>query len=466
MTTITFNKFDLGIDLRKSAAVSDANRLREMKNAYVTTGLATAKRPGFVKIATLEPGTKGLAAALGKLHTFYGPGNGNVTHADSRFEAHCLTCEDGNLNTVTDIHYVDVFNGFLYVSAQHGVYTRHHYMNNDGVTQITDSMCPHSRSCVKAASKIFSISPDKATVHYSKTGDPTVWSATDDAGFLPTGLNALGNRDANALGLYRNQLVVLFRDGAQVWIVDPDPTAMSLAETVENVGTSYPQSLATVAGDLYFLSDFGFRSITTQQLVARLDDLDIGSPIDSLVRPVLRNLGGIPRAVYFYGTGQYLCAIDRQMFVYSVSRTSKIAAWSRYELPFAVDAMDELNGVLYLRSGDNVYQLDENAYTDDGREYEVVLELPYMNFKMPGVLKRVYGIDLVIQGECYFSMGFDVRNLEAATDEVRVVGNTYGGGLIPVEVTGTEFAPRFRNVTNQPFQLDALTIYYETLGVI
>ena len=62
MATITFNKFDLGIDLRKSAAVSDANRLREMKNAYVTTGLATAKRPGFVKIATLEAGTKGLAA--------------------------------------------------------------------------------------------------------------------------------------------------------------------------------------------------------------------------------------------------------------------------------------------------------------------------------------------------------------------------------------------------------------------
>ena len=122
MATITFNKFDLGIDLRKSAAVSDANRLREMKNAYVTTGLATAKRPGFVKIATLEAGTHGLAAALGKLHTFYG-GTQEIVHADPFFEAHRLVCAeevtDDETNetsfaavhkAVTDIHYVDVFN--------------------------------------------------------------------------------------------------------------------------------------------------------------------------------------------------------------------------------------------------------------------------------------------------------------------------------------------------------------------
>ena len=64
---INFDRFELGIDLRKDAAVSDANRLREMKNAYVTTGLTAAKRPGFSKVCTLEPGTSGLCAALGKL---------------------------------------------------------------------------------------------------------------------------------------------------------------------------------------------------------------------------------------------------------------------------------------------------------------------------------------------------------------------------------------------------------------
>ena len=69
MPSISFNRFDLGIDLRKGASVSDANRLRQMRNAYVTTGLATAKRPGFVKVAELESGTKGLYSANGKLNS-------------------------------------------------------------------------------------------------------------------------------------------------------------------------------------------------------------------------------------------------------------------------------------------------------------------------------------------------------------------------------------------------------------
>lgn len=478
MASITFNKFDLGIDHRKSAAVSDANRLIEMKNAHVTTGLATEKRPGLKKVTTLEAGTHGLFSSGGKLHTFYG-GVADITHANPLFEAHKLVCaeevtDDISNETsyaavhreVTDVHFVDVFNGYLYVAAQYGDGCRHHYLDGDAVTEVTDANCPHTTAVLKAASKLFAVSPDGSTVRYSKTGDPTDWSAAKDAGFLPTGLNSRGAREAKALGIYQNKMVVLMRDGAQVWAIDPDPTAMALEETVENVGSSFPQSLATVAGDLYFLSDYGFRSITTMQLISKLSDVDIGSPIDDLVRPAIRNRENMPKAVYFYGTGKYLCAIGRQVFVYSISRTAKIAAWSRYELPVSVDAWAELEGELYLRSGDEVYLLDEDGYTDDGELYEVVLQIPWMNFKSPGVLKHMHGLDIAMEGECLISVGMDVRYPEVFTDEVRVVGNSYGGGLIPLEVAGTEFSFRFRNVTDQPFRLNALTVYYEPLGVI
>lgn len=463
MPSITFNKFDLGLDFRKGASVSDANRLREMKNAHVTTGLATQKRPGLEKVATLEAGTKGLVSALGKLNTFYGAGT--IAHSDPRFVAH--KAQLGGVDaTVTSVPFADVFNGFIYAAITYSTgITKHHYF--DGASsQITDSNCPHTSAVLKAASKIFAVGVDGATVRYSKTGGPRDWTTASDAGFLPTGLNARGDRATKALGLYQNKLVALARDGAQVWTVDPDPSAMKLDEIVENVGTSFQQSLATVAGDLYFLSDYGFRSITTMQLVSKLADVDIGSPIDSLVRPAVKALTTPPRSVYFYGTGQYLCAMGNQMFVYSVSRTAKIAAWSRYVLPFAVDAMTELEGVLYLRTGNDVYSMAEDTYTDDGELYEVMLELPYMDFKTPGQLKRIYGIDLVMEGECHFSMGFDVRDPEALTPEVRVIGNTRGGGVIPLEVCGTEFSPRFRNLNDKPFRLDALTVYFENLGAI
>lgn len=465
MSQINFDRFDLGIDLRKGASVSDANRLREMKNAYVTTGLATQKRPGLVKVADLEPGTKGLFAAFGKLHTFYG--SGTVSHANPLFQANKVQFS-GGAQAVADVPFADVFNGFIYCAVQYaGGQTEHHYLDGSAATHIADANCPDTRAVIKIASKIFAAGAGIGdVVRYCKTGNPRDWTAANDAGFLPTGLNSRGDRSTNALGVYQNKLVALSRDGAQVWQVDPDPTNMALDTIVENVGTSFPRTVANVAGDLYFLSDYGFRSITTLQLTSKLADVDVGSPIDSLVRAETKVPGVNPKSFYFYGTGQYVSAIDSRLFVYSISRTAKIAAWSQYFLSRSVDAFAELGQALYIRSGDSVYKLDDSVSTDDGAQFEVLIELPYMNFKSPGQLKRITGVDVVIEGRCDFSIGFDVRDPDAYTPPVKVKGNTRPSGIIPVECCGTEFSLRFRNYDSKPFRLDALTVYYDVLGPV
>lgn len=465
MSQITFDRFDLGIDLRKGASVSDANRLRQMKNAYVTTGLATQKRPGLVKVADLEPGTKGLFAAFGKLHTFYG--SGTVTHANPLFQANKVQFS-GGAQAVTDVPFADVFNAYIYCAVQYASgAVEHHYLDGSATTHVADANCPDTKAVIKIASKIFAAGAGNGdVVRYSKTGDPRDWTTANDAGFLPTGLNSRGDRSTNALGVYQGKLVALTRDGAQVWTVDPDPTNMKLETIVENVGTSFPRTVANVAGDLYFLSDYGFRSITTLQYTNNLADVDVGSPIDALVRPETKVAGVSPKSFYFYGTGQYVCAIGNRLFVYSISRTAKIAAWSQYFLSQTVDAFAELGQELYIRSGDSVYKLDEAASTDDGTQYEVLLELPYMNFKSPGMLKRITGIDVVVDGRCFVSVGYDVRDPDAFTPEVKVKGNTRPSGMISVECCGTEFALRFRNYDNKPFRLDGVTVYYDVLGPV
>lgn len=463
---IEFNRFDLGIDLRKDAAVSDANRLREMKNAYVTTGLTTAKRPGFTKVATLEPGTAGLFAALGKLHTFYGAGT--VTHTNTLFEPHKVAPSSGQ-KAVKDVWYCDVFNNYIYVAVEYedGA-VLHHYLDGSTSTQVSDSNCPHSKACVKTQSKLFAVGKDGDVVRFCAAGKPRDWSATSDAGFLPTGMNARGDRTATALGLQRGRLAVLTRDSCQLWTVDPDPNSMGLYDTVENVGSSFPKTVANVAGDLYFLSDYGVRSITTQVYTENLVDEDVGSPVDSLIRQAIdeaEETGIVPRAFYFYGTGQYVVIFGNHLFVYSISRTAKIAAWSQYYLTFTVDAVAELGKKLYFRSGDDVYLLDENACTDGGTQYETLLELPYMDFKKPGQLKMVLGIDAVLIGKGYISIGFDSRDPDARTPEVPVIGNTRPGGMIPMPCCGTELSIRVRNYDDKPFKLNALTVYYNVLGV-
>lgn len=465
MPAIHFDRFDLGIDLRKGASVSDANRLLEMKNAHVTTGLATQKRPGLTKVADLEPGTKGLFAAFGKLHTFYG--SGTITHANPLFQANRVQFS-GGAQAVADVPFADVFNAFIYCAVQYADgQVEHHYLDGSPATHVADANCPDTRACLKIASKIFAVGAGNAdVVRYSKTGDPRDWTTANDAGFLPTGLNSRGDRAANALGVYQNKMVVLTRDGAQVWAVAPDPTAMRLEGIVENVGTSFPRTVANVGGDLYFLSDYGFRSITTLQYTNSLADVDVGSPIDSLVRPELKVPGVSPKSFYFYGTGQYVCAIGNRLFVYSISRTAKIAAWSQYFLSQSVDAFAELGQDLYIRSGDSVYKLNEEVSTDDGTQYEVLIQLPYMDLKKPGILKQIWGADVVVEGTCFMSIGFDVRDPDAFTPEVKVKGNTRPGGLIPVECTGTEFSIRLRNFDNKPFRVDAITLHWNDLGPI
>lgn len=330
--SITFDKFDLGIDRRKGASVSDANRLLEMKNAYVTTGLATQKRPGLVKVTTLEPGTVGLFAALGKLNTFYG--QGTVAHADIRFQANKVAHPDGE-RPLKDVWFADVFNAFIYASVEYqDGSVKHHYLDGKAVTAVTDVNCPHSKPAIKTASRIFAAGADGSTVRYCAANKPRDWSTSNDAGFLPTGLQFSGDRNANALGLYQANLAVFARDGAQIWEVqNVDPSTMKLVDRVENVGTSYARTVRNVSGDLYFLADFGFRSITTLQYTNNLADVDVGSPIDSLVVPDIRQSSAVPKAFFHYGTGQYICVIGSILYVYSVSRTAKIAAWARSSKP-------------------------------------------------------------------------------------------------------------------------------------
>lgn len=461
MAQITFDRFDLGIDLRKGASVSDANRLLEMKNAFVTTGLATQKRPGLTLVQDLEPGTVGLGAAFGKLHTFYGAGS--IVHANTLFQAHQIPYNIDPSKAVTDLGYFDVFNGKIYVAARYSDGgTNHHYLDGSPDTHIADGNCPRTFGVIKLASKIFAV--DNDVVRYCKTGDPRDWTAANDAGFLPTGLNSRGDRAANALGIYQKNLAVLSKDGIQVWKADPDPAQMALLSIVENVGTSYPRTVTNVAADMYFLSDYGFRSITTLQLTQNLADVDVGSPIDPLVRAFTAQDGINPRAIYFYGTGQYVCAFGKDLFVYSISRTAKIAAWSRYELPNAVDAFAELGRTLYIRAGDKVYKLDDTVTADQGLPFEVILQLPYMDLKLPGSRKILYGADVVMEGGAEMSIGYDERERTLFTDSVYVEGNTRPQGMISIAAEGTAFSLRFRNFDANAFRLDAVTLYFDDLG--
>lgn len=461
MSTITFDRFDAGLDLRKGASVSDANRLRVLDNCYVTTGRTIRKRPCLELVAQLESGTIGLRSAGGKLNTFYA--TGSITHADTRFKANKIAHPTLPAMEVQKIHYAESFNGYLYVSAQYNNNDiKHHYLDGTSPTHIADVNCPNSAAVVKKASKIFALGSE--VVRFSKTNDPRDWTAASNAGFLGVGVQQSGSVNPTALGEYGANLVCFFNDSAQVWEVDPDPANMKFVQRVD-VGCPYPFGAANMAGDVFFASYDGVRSITTQATTGSLIDVDVGSPIDSALKPLLTPSASV-RSFYFRGGGQFWTMVGSTAYVYSFSRTSKISAWSRYTFPFSITDVTEQDGDLYFRAGNTVYRFNEAQYDDAGTPVEVVVEFPFLDFQSPGVLKQIYGMDAVMVGTAGIAHRFDARATDLITPDVELSGDTRPGELTPVEVCSVGLAPVITHTASEAFELHALTYHFDSLGVM
>ena len=461
MPTISFQDFSSGLDLRKGASVSDANRLRNLTNCYITTGKTIRKRPGLTVVANLEAGTVGLKSAGGKLNTFYS--TGTVTHADTRFVAHKIAHPTLTSLNLSKIHYADSFNGFIYASAE---YTngdiKHHYLDGTTPTHIADVNCPNTAAVTKKASKLFSVKDD--VVRFCATSSPRDWTTSSDAGFLGVGIQQSGATNPTAVGEYAGNLVVFFKDSSQVWTVDPDPSLMKFVQGLD-VGCPYPHGAANMAGDVFFASFDGIRSITTQSTTGNMIDVDVGSPIDSIIKPIFLSSSDV-RSFYFRGGGQFWTLIGNTAYVYSFSRTSKISAWSKYVFPFAIEDFTEMDGDLYLRSGNSVFLLDESAKNDAGTPFSVEVEFPYLDFKSPGVLKQIFGMDTVMVGSAEMQIKFDARNPEFITPPIAMTGDTRPGEMTAVEVISVGIAPVLTSTNDEDFELHAISFYFQNLAAI
>lgn len=177
--------------------------------------------------------------------------------------------------------------------------------------RVEDPNCPNTKIVVIAASKVFA--GDDDIVRYSATVNPLDWSSTDDAGYLPTGLQNYGSNPVAAMGLYRGNLVVFNSEAFQLWQVDEDPASMALIDALP-LGSTEHRSIAPVSNDLFFASSQGVRSIGIAASSTNYQAGDVGMPIDPLVDAALRagrSNDAIPLGLYHPAAGQYwLCFPD------------------------------------------------------------------------------------------------------------------------------------------------------------
>jgi hypothetical protein len=339
---------------------------------------------------------------------------------------------------------------------------------------ITDSKCPNSPIVFAQSSKIFS--PQDDVVRYSATNKPRDWSTQDDAGFLPTGLQSPASSEVTNLDEYHARLVVQTESDLQIWTTDPDPAEMSLFDKFPGLGTIYSRASSPSAGDLYFLTKVGVRSLTvaaSSSSIAAGGDVGIG--IDSLVQAKLAGPDE-PIGFYYPGQGQYWLCFGNEAFVLSHSRPGKAGAWSRYVFPFAITDATTLDGDLYLRVEDDyILRVAEGVYLEPSPDaappwseavFPVTVWFPYLDCGSPGYNKRLMGVDVVGYGEFTISIGYD--QLDASDNTYTLpwnpgVQDTLRGGRIPVSVSGPSFAVKLEYPGGH-MQLNAVALYLQDNG--
>lgn len=235
--------------------------------------------------------------------------------------------------------------------------------------RIEDSKCPNTIPTAIGASKVFSADDD--IIAFTATINPLDWSSSDDAGYLPFGLQTYGSQPVTAMGLFRGNLVAFNATGFQMWQIDQDPANMTLLDAVP-ISCTYPRTVQPLSNDLIFLNAKGVRNIAIAAASTNLQANGVGEPVDPLVRAKVVADQYEPIGLYWPYTGQYWLIFGDEAFVLTINGSNK-KSWSRYQFPAVITDWTLDGNDLVLRAvgdedGDLIWRMDAETTIDDAQD--------------------------------------------------------------------------------------------------
>lgn len=354
------------------------------------------------------------------------------------------------------------------------------WMASDG--RVTDPNCPNSKIVAIASAKVFAA--DNDIIRYSATTNAQDWTSPKDAGFIPFGLQSYGNESVKGLGLYRSNLVAFNSLGYQMWQVDPDPNNIAILDA-EPVGSNSNRSIQPANNDLIFYSPVGIRNIGTAGSSGNMQAGQFGKQIDSLVNGLMKAAvaaGLEARALFNPGTGQYWLIIGTDVIVLSINGNA-VMSWSRYTFPAEITDWTVMDGALYLRAGDLVWQLSVDALKDDMDQglgqsgadtvFPGRMSWNYLDCGPIGIDKELESFDIVIgtvddsglivqnnNVVCNITFGYNQADRSQATDPYAITGDTVPGTSVPTGgLTAPTFQVRLDFGTGQNWGWGAINLY-------
>src|SRR5208283_754863 len=295
--------------------------------------------------------------------------------------------------------------------------------------EVSDPNNPGTSAVAIGASHVFAGNND--IVDYSAAVNPIDWSSTNNAGYLPTGLNNYGDNPVTALALYRGNLIAFNAGGYQMWQIDPDPQNMAFLDA-QPVGCIWTRSCQSVANDLIFLTEIGVRNLGTIGATANMAIGNTGPPVDPLILAQIQAATYDPFTIYYPGRGQYMLIYGPQMFVLTINGLQGTKSWSRYIFPQVITDATLNSGSLFLRtSGSLIWEMTATALADDSLvisssaiPFNSVVQWPYVDMGGLGLNKMLIGVDLVGDGATTLQVAYDQQDKSTFVDNVNFATST------------------------------------------
>lgn len=462
MPYYTISEFAAGLDLRRSILTAPAGTLRSLKNCHITPGGEIEKRYAFVKIADVDPSTKGLVEVNQNMYVF-GPGGPGQIDPLGDWDVGTLKLDANSIEEIIDY---DLFDNKVFV-----VFTTDSTGNllhcYDGV-QVPGAMGRYIRTY---KTKIFGV--EGSVLWFSSVGDPTDWAGTGSGG-IDLSLEDSDMTDCIALEVYYDKLAILSRTATQLWLIDPDPLRTQYSQTLRQAGTVAPQSVLSYgSGDVLYVAPDGIRSLRARNASLAASVSDVGSPLDPIMQELFRTQGedfmrkiiSILQPV----TGRFWVILHDRIYILSAFPGPKITAWSEY-IPADMDG-NLFHVTAACTHRQHVIVRDENnqvfAYgggEDTGVVYDaspVEIILPFLAGEKTATEKSYHGIDAACQGEWEVYAAFNPYDENAEDYVGKLIGPSFMQGRLAMEGRSTHISLRLRSAVPGPLSLSNLVLHYD-----
>lgn len=450
--------FKEGLDVRKTPLTAPGGSLRILENALLNQGGEIEKRAAFVPLSTMG-GMTYLVGHRDSLHAFgiFGQAPAPQGSLPVPIVSHGLAAAPEQITQLLD---VEPYDDNFYVCGQ-GVSGTTYCWYADALVREVDSSYSHGTYARTWKSKMYRA--DGKYLRFSGTNNPAQndpASVTQPgAGFINMALNDPEGETIRSMEVFYADMAIMAQLQTEVWSLDPDPTKDNLAQLLR-IGTIAPRSVLQFGtGDVLFLSDSGVRSLKAQSINLSASINDVGSAIDLMLIPIIRNnpaAVAAADAVVQPIQGRYWLSIGDTIYVLSYFPAGHITAWSTLFPGFSVRHFatvgnyvfcDDTNGNIYLYGGVTRNEFDS---------CKVTVRTPHMSAEAPTQFKRIKSIDVMCQGQWTISVGMLANNTDAFELCATIQDNTYDIERIPFAGYGTHIGVEMVHQAPGPATLSAM----------